>query len=274
MTGWNNKENLLLLFLTIICASLIHLASNTFNDYYDFIHGSDNKDTKITPFSGGSGLIVDGKLSSREVLLISIVLTAAALVTGLGVLNVSPANPLIVMLLGLAGFLLGFCYTASPFKLVYRGLGEVVIFIAFGPLPVLTAFYILGGELSNLPLIASLPPGIMTCAILWINQFPDFETDAQAGKTNLLVRMGTERGRYVYYALVGVSAGVICLGTYFGQLPNGSIWALLYLAPSGAASLLLHKNYDDGQKLVPAMGLTVAAQSVMTVLMIVAVIFQ
>lgn len=269
---WKSNNNLLLLSLLLIGAALIHLASNTFNDYFDYRKGSDSKETKVTPFSGGSGLLVEELLTPGEVLTLSFTLLLFALLAGFGVIYMSPASPGLIIALGTSGVLLGYCYTASPFQLAYRGAGEIAVFIAFGPLPVIAAYCILGGNTSQIPLLASLPPGIMTAAILWINQFPDFETDRNAGKCNLLVGLGLSKGRYVYYSLILIAAFFIWAAVHSGGLPLGSLWALTFLAPALAASVILHNNYGNVEKLVPAMALTIIANTLMSLIMVVTVL--
>ena len=258
----------LLLALTLLCGALIHLAANTFNDYFDFKSGCDSNKVTRTPFSGGSGLLPGEHLSAGEVLALSSALLLLAFLAGVAVLFLSPGNAWVILALGITSVLLGYEYTAPPLRLAYRGAGEIAIFIAFGPVPVTAACYIMGGELGITPLAASVPPGLMTTAIIWINQFPDYETDKMAEKRNLLIRMGREKGRSVYYALV-LLAGFSLVGhTWWGITPKWSIIGLAYLLAALPAAFILSKEFDNTSKLVPAMRLTIASQTLLTLLMI------
>ncbi len=261
-----------LILLTLLCGSLVHLASNTLNDYFDFASGADSKEVGLTPFSGGSGLLREEKLLPGEVLSLSIGLIVLALLSAGLILLLSPGKALVILAIGLTGLVLGIVYTAPPFKLSYRGLGEIAIFVTFGPIPVVGACYIASGTLSSASFVASLPFGLMTTAILWINQFPDFETDKRAGKRTLLVQMGPAKGRYVYLALLFLAALTLVVGVMLHHLPQKSLLGLFFLAPAIPAARILFKNFDAPEGLVPAMGLTIAAHAVLGILMIAGVV--
>ena len=261
-----------LILLTLFCGAFVHLASNTLNDYFDFKSGADSKEVRKTPFSGGSGLLTEGQLLPGEVLRLSVGLVVVALSLAGLIMLLSPGKGLVILALGMTGLLLGIAYTAPPFKLSYRGLGEVAIFLTFGPVPVLAAYYIAAGTLSIAPLSASLPLGLMTTAILWINQFPDFETDRKAGKRTLLVQAGPSKGRYVYLLLLILVALTLAGGVLFNHLPAKSLLGLLFLAPALPATRILFGNFNAPEGLVPAMGLTIAAQALLGILMIAGVV--
>ena len=266
--GWDKAGKLLLFALIILCGSLIHLASNTMNDYFDFKSGSDSPDTCKTPFSGGSGLMVEKLLVPGEVLILSICLLALAALTACVILYLSPGPPLFILLFGAAGVFLGYIYTAPPFSFVYRGLGELTIFLAFGPLTVCATYYILSGNISISPFLYPLAPGIMTTAILWINQFPDYETDKRAKKKTLVVQIGLSRSRYIYFILIALTATTLVVGSLYGQLPMKTLWALFFILPAIAAAIILHRHYLTPSRLIPAMASTIGAQTVLTLIMI------
>lgn len=268
------EGSILLLILTITCSALINLVTNTLNDYFDYMQGYDSEEAQRTPFSGGSGLIVNGFITTEEILRLSAVLIFSVLAAGLVILMLSPANPLIILLLGLAGIFLGYAYSAPPFSLSSRGMGEITVFLACGPLSVMTPYYIMSGSLSTMPLLASLPPGLMVTAILWINQFPDFETDREAGKKNLLVRMGREKGRLVYIILALTASLSLLFAGVSSHLPRESLWGLLFLISLIPAAGGLRKNFKDPLKLVPAMAITILSHIILTGTMIVAVIIS
>lgn len=267
--GWEKVDKLLLFGLIILCGSLIHLASNTMNDYFDFKGGSDSPDTCKTPFSGGSGLIVEKLLAPREVLILSICLLTMAALIGFTIIYLSPGTTLFILLFGAAGIFLGYAYTAPPFRFVYRGLGEFTIFLAFGPLTVCATYYILNGHISITPFLYSLAPGIMTTAILWINQFPDYETDKRAKKNTLVVQIGLSHSRYIYFILIALAAATLVVSSLYGPLPMKILWALLFILPALGAAIILHRHYRSPSRLIPAMASTIGAHTVLTLIMIV-----
>lgn len=265
---WEKTDKLLLFILIVLCGSLIHLASNTMNDYFDFKSGCDSPDTCKTPFSGGSGLMVEKLLVPREVFILSICLLTMAALAAFIIIYLSPGNPLFIILFGAAGIFFGYAYTAPPFKFVYRGIGELTIFLAFGPLAVCASYYILSGTISLAPFIYSIAPGIMTTAILWINQFPDYETDKRAEKKTLVVQIGLSRSRYIYYIFIALTATSLIVSSLYGQLPMKILWALLFILPIIPAIITLYRHYLSPAKLIPAMGLTIGAHTVLTLIMI------
>jgi 1,4-dihydroxy-2-naphthoate octaprenyltransferase len=112
-----------------------------------------------------------------------------------------------VILVGIAGLLCGFLYSAPPVKLSYRGLGEIFLFIAFGPLTVMGAYLCQTGNLDFFSFLISLPAGLMVLAILLVNEVLDLEWDAKAGKHTLMVRLGQGRG-YGLFLVVYLAAFV------------------------------------------------------------------
>ena len=114
---------------------------------------------------------------------------------------------------GLSGLFLGYFYTARPLRLVARrGLGELAIFLAFGPLLTLGTAYAISSEtigfLSNefyMLLSLGVPFGFLTTNILYINQFPDAESDAKTGKNHLVVTLGKKAARWGYLVILSLA---------------------------------------------------------------------
>ena len=154
---------------------------------------------RITPFSGGSRAIQDGNLSPGAVL--AMALFCFAVGVGVGIWLIWSGRPLII-LIGLLGLGAGWAYSAPPLQLMSRGWGEVVIFFAFGPLVTLGTFYVMSGSLSWPAFAVGTPQGFFIAAVIWINQFPDYEADRKTHKRNLVVRLGPALSRYLYCAIM------------------------------------------------------------------------
>ena len=114
-----------------------------------------------------------------------------------------------VIICALAGLFLGYFYTAPPLRLVARkGLGELTIFLTFGPLITIgTAFAIFNGDLNSTEhlincLYIGIPMGLLTTNILLINEFPDMESDQKTHKNHLVVTLGKKAGRWGYLVLL------------------------------------------------------------------------
>lgn len=233
-----------LLGLTLLAASLLHVGTNTGNDYFDYKSGTDDATRDyIIPYSGGSRSIQMGLISPRGMLTVSLVSFALGAVVAIPLI-LKAGWPLVVV--GVVGALSGFFYTAPPLRLCARkGLGELLVGLNFGPLMVAGSTLVQTGTLEPLAFLAGVPVGLLTTAILWINQFPDVEGDKATGKNNLVVVMGRARARYGYVVLVGGAFAFIAVMAILGALPLLSLIALpaMYLAVKAVQTMFRH-TYD------------------------------
>ncbi|MFP3854361.1 MAG: UbiA family prenyltransferase [Anaerolineales bacterium] len=223
--------------LAAIGGAALQVAANTFNDYFDWRSGTDpaNNDY-FQALSGGSRAIELGLISEQGTYLVG---AAAALVAALvgGVFTLVSGTG--ILLFGLAGLFSSYFYTAPPLRLVARrGLGELLIGLNFGPLMVAGTVYALTGSVSTMDFLVGLPIGLLTTAILWINEFPDAEADAATGKEHLVVVLGKDLARWGYLLLLVGAYGLIAVGVALGVAPA---WTLLaYLGLPFAARAVYH----------------------------------
>ncbi len=192
-------------FLTLLGVAGLHTGGNLINDYYDSF-GSDPLNRYATPFSGGSRVIQNGELSAETVR--NLAYASLALGAGCGLVLVFTGRPW-VALLGLFGLAAAYLYSAAPLQLMSKGLGEMTIFLAFGPMLTLGSWYALTGQVSAAGFYVGLPLAFLITAILWINEFPDLEADQAAAKEHLVVRLGLDRARQIYAFLM--LAPFVCL---------------------------------------------------------------
>ncbi len=192
-------------FLTVLGVAGLHTGGNLINDYYDSF-GSDPLNQYATPFSGGSRVIQNGEMSAVTVR--NLAYACLGLGVFCGLVLVSSGRPW-VALLGLFGLAAAYLYSAAPVQLMSKGLGEMTIFLAFGPILTLGAYYALTGSVSAAAFYLGLPLAFLITAILWINEFPDLEADRAAAKEHLVVRLGLDRARLVYAGLM--LAPFLCL---------------------------------------------------------------
>lgn len=252
------KAQVGLLLLTLLGVGLLHLGSNLFNDYCD-AKGSDPLNQKVTPFSGGSRVIQDGRMSSQAVLALAFCCFSGAIACALMLVLAGRPG---VLLVGGAGLLIGLIYSWGPWALMSRGLGELCIFLAFGPVLTWGAGYVFTGQFTWLGFWWGLPLGWLITAILWINQFPDYDADKKAGKNNLVVRLGLARSRIWYVMLMmapflSLVLLVECLGI------TGWIYMGLHGLPLAIrASVLAWRRYDDFEGIVPVQRHTILTHMV------------
>lgn len=185
-----------LFLLALLAIMALHAGANMANDYFDHISGNDWANKNPTPFSGGSRFIQNGILSPRATL--AAALSALALGAAIGIVIVLMTKSTFIVILGLAGLLGGFFYTAPPIRLGYRGVGEVIIGILFGLLPVYGAYYLQTEQIDALPLLPGAIVGILVFLIIFVNEFPDLPADAAVQKKTLVVLFGVAPSIWIY----------------------------------------------------------------------------
>ena len=212
------------LILTIFGIITLQLFSNLYNDYFDVKHGTDGlnneyfnagMNSKIlegAQISGGSRAIELGLISLKgtkklaNIMLLFTLFSLPILIYNSYIITNSFSNTISAIVIAFIGVFLGYFYTAKPLRLSARkGLGELTIFLTFGPLLTLgTAFAIssttidlFSTEFINFILLG-IPQGLLTTNILFINQFPDYTSDKLANKNNLVVLIGKKNSRWIY----------------------------------------------------------------------------
>ncbi|TFG30428.1 1,4-dihydroxy-2-naphthoate octaprenyltransferase [Candidatus Thorarchaeota archaeon] len=242
--------NWLWFILALIAGMSIHIGSNVANDYHDHKSGTDDINVDfVRPFTGGSRMIQEGLMTSREVLAEAILFYALGSILGI---YLSIIRGWIVLLLGLVGLLSGYFYTAPPFRLVSRGIGEVFIGLNFGLLMTLGAYYIQTQQLALEIALLAIPVALLISAVLFINEFPDHDADKSAGKYTLVVRLGKQRASKAYALLMTSVYLTIIIPSILNLTSWHSLIAIASfpLAVVGVKTALL--NYESSVGLIPA----------------------
>jgi len=134
----------------------------------------------------------------------------------------------------------------------YRGLGELFIFLDFGLLPVIGTCYVQTGRFDPESAMASVPVGLLIAAVLWINQFADYEADRAVDKRHWVVRLGRRRAAWVYAAMVVGALAAAPVGVVAGLMPAWTQLLLLLTPLAGFAIVTAVRHYDEPQALLPA----------------------
>lgn len=219
--------------LTLLGALAAHLAANVTNDVFDFQEGTDQVAQELkaqgTTFVTGSQPMMSGSVSPRAYRLTALALFGIALLCGLLLTLYRPW----AIAFGIAGFLLAFFYVAPPLKLAYRGrgLGELDIFLSFGLLPLLGAYYVQSGTITTTALLASIPIGLYTTAVLYFHHFLHWRADKMVSKITPIVALGERRARMVGIVLLFVIAITLILDALLGVFPWYSIMAIVTIVP-------------------------------------------
>jgi 1,4-dihydroxy-2-naphthoate octaprenyltransferase len=151
-----------------------------------------------------------------------------------------------ILWLGLAGFLSGLFYTAPPFKFSSRkGMGELLIGLNFGPLMVAGSALVQTGQLLPEAFLAGIPIGLLIAAVVYMNEFPDHDSDKQTGKNTLIVVFGPEKARFGYVALVASAFISIVVMALNGIFPKLTLITLISAYFGITATTTLYKHYNS-----------------------------
>ncbi len=236
--------------VALVAVYCIEIGKNAVNEYVDYLSGVDRfiPPDKRTPFSGGKKTIVDGKLTLTEVVIIAVITFLIAGGIGLYIISFKEIR---VLWIGIAGILLSIVYSLPPFKLVYRGLGEVTVGLTFGPLIVLGIYCLQTGKIDLPALLISIPIGILIANVLWINQFPDYEADLKGNKRNWVVRLGKEKSVKIFAILFLIAYLWFIL---LAVVLRNAFWllGLISIPLAIRAVRVAQQHYDDIPKLTEA----------------------
>lgn len=200
----------------LVCALLIQIGTNLANDYFDYVKGVDVAGRKGPMRVAQSGLISLSKLR------IGIALTFAFAAT-IGIyLVIAGGWPILVV--GLASLVSALAYTGGPFPIGYHGLGDLFVFLFFGLAAVCGTYFVQAQEITLTVVVAAIPVGALTVAILVINNLRDIETDRKTGKRTLAVTIGLKYTRLEYVLLLAVAYAAPPLFLVAGW---SSVWVLL-----------------------------------------------
>ncbi|MFC1493011.1 1,4-dihydroxy-2-naphthoate polyprenyltransferase [candidate division KSB1 bacterium] len=227
-------------FLALFGAVMIQIGTNFANDYHDYKKGADTKERK-----GPVRVTQAGLIKPETVKKAYLIVFLFALLSGLYLVY---RGGIPILTIGLLSILFGILYTAGPFPLGYHGLGEIFVLIFFGPVAVGGTYYVQTLEITRSVLIAGLAPGLISTAILTVNNLRDIETDKKTGKRTLAVRFGIKFAR-IEYLLTMVSAFLIPPAVFL--LTKENLYTVISSAMLLAAVPVIREVFieSDGEKL-------------------------
>jgi len=240
--------------LAILVIILIEIGKNGVNEYYDYKSGADLYVAPIdrTQFSGGKKVIVEGLLTLPQVGWISFICLFASIILAFPLLIYSDR----IIWFGIAGIFLSIAYSMPPFKLCYRGLGEITVGLTFGPIIVVGAYFLQSNRIDTAPILLSIPLAFLIANVLWINEIPDVEADRKAGKMNLVARKGRSKALNGY-KLLFISAYLSILLCAILLKNQIYLAALITSLLAFKAVRIARDHVMDTQKLTAANGLTI-----------------
>ena len=200
------------MFICLLFACLMQVAANFINDLYDFLKGSDRSDRL-----GPERACAQGWISVNAMKTGIIIVLVSACFCGLSLLVFG--RPEVLVAIGLGCVVFAFLYTTL---LSYCGLGDVLVLLFFGLVPVMGTYYVQAGTVTSETVLVAVVCGVVTDTLLILNNYRDRDTDRRDGKRTLVAILGERFGRYAY-----LMAGIIGCGLCLLLLLDGRVWAAL-----------------------------------------------
>jgi 1,4-dihydroxy-2-naphthoate octaprenyltransferase len=219
--------------LSLISGVLLHAATNLTNDYYDVKSGVDTREVSTAQYRPHP--LLEGKLEPRKVLWAALILYATAAVIGLALVAV---RGLPILWIGLAGTFAGLTYTAPPLKYKYSALGEISVFLMWGPLMVLGSYFVQRQCFSAGAFWISLPFGVLVALVLLANNIRDVSHDREKGILTIPIVIGRRNGLRLYLALLILAYSGTVVMSLTGPL---NLWSLIVLISLPLAVRLLRR---------------------------------
>jgi 1,4-dihydroxy-2-naphthoate octaprenyltransferase len=242
----------------LLGAIFIQVGTNLSNDYSDARRGADTED-RLGPVRVTAG----GLVPPRQVLIATYVSFGLAVLCGVYLVAVAGW---VILLIGAASILAGVLYTGGPRPYGYEGLGELFVFLFFGVVAVTGSHYAQTEDLTWEAFALAVPVGFLASAILVVNNVRDLETDRRAGKRTLAVRLGRDRARGLYAAMVYGAFVTAPIPWILGSL---SAWLFLpwVVLPLAVSLVRTVRNHTDGPTLNAALGRTGMLQLLFCILL-------
>ena len=228
---------------------LVLAAVEFFNEYFDAKYGGDRI------FSGQARAI------PKSFFAFGILAVCLGFIVGL-YLTIQAGWP--VMLFSFFGFLGAYFYVGTPVRWAYRGLGELVIGLCYGPFMVLGSYYVQAETVRFVPFFASLICGMSVFCIAVLNEIPDYHQDMLVGKRNLVVRLGKQKAMVLWKVSLAVLFALLILGVVMKTIPAAAIVAAATLPWVLKSVSVVEKNYDNPKVFLCAVNTMVVTHIVIT----------
>ena len=194
--------------LCLIFALLAQILSNTANEYFDYLKGTD-KPGRVGPRRG----VTEGDISPRTLRNVVIGLLIATGVVGCGLI---PYGGWWLLPAGIVIALAALAYSTGPYPLSYHGLGELMVFIFFGIVPVNLTYYVMSLRFDPLVFLSSFTIGLLGVNVLLVNNYRDVDEDREAGKRTSVVIFGRRPAALAYL-----------INGYTGMAMLSALWVMI-----------------------------------------------
>lgn len=211
----DGQFSLFLFLIGLIGLLFVLIGVEAFNEFFDWRMGTDRV-FQLNPKPVANSTFFIGIVAFFIALIVAIYLTLE-----LGV-------PIII--LSFIGFFAAFSYLGPPLKLAYRGSGEIVIALSYGPFMMLGSYYIQTQRMDFTPLFLSIIPALLLFGISILNEVPDYFQDKLVGKRNICVRIGQKNVVRLYGGILALFYVTLLVGLFSGRFPHLA-WLVLFCLP-------------------------------------------
>ena len=261
LAKWHHHFQWVPALLCLAFALLAQIASNTANEYFDYLRGTDNPG-RVGPRRG----VTEGDIRPKTLRNVTFGLLALAGVVGCGLI---PYGGWWLLPVGIIIALAALAYSTGPYPLSYHGLGELTVFIFFGLVPVNLTYYVMALRFDPLVVLFSITIGLLGVNVLLVNNYRDVEDDREAGKKTQTVLKGRPATAFAY--LLNGYTGMAILAVFWVMIVMGKVlplWTLLipvlYLVMH---TVTWHRlKHRDGAALNPLLGATACNMLIFTIL--------
>jgi len=263
LATWHHRFQWIPALLCLAFALLAQIASNTANEYFDYLHGAD-KPGRVGPRRG----VTEGDIKPVTLRNVTFSLLALAAIVGCGLI---PYGGWWLLPVGIVIVLGALAYSTGPYPLSYHGLGELTVFIFFGIIPVNLTYYVMALRFDPLVILFSIAIGLMGVNVLLVNNYRDVEDDRQAGKKTQTVMRGRPATAFAYFLNGYTAMAILTAFWVMIVIAKGRIlplWTLaipvLYLVMHTVTWNRLRRR--DGAALNPLLGETARNMLIFTLL--------
>ena len=219
--------------ITLVGTVFLHAATNLINDYYDVKSGVDTREVATAQYRPHP--LVEGKLPAEQVKLAAYTLYGISAMIGI---YLAASRGWALLWIGLTGAFASLTYTAPPLKYKYSALGEISVFLMWGPLMVISAYFVQRQAFSLNAFWISIPFGALVALVLLANNIRDINHDQNKGILTLAIVLGQQKGLLLYRWLIISAYLAILLMSIFGPL---YLWSLIVLLSLPLALRLLRQ---------------------------------
>lgn len=238
--------------LTLLTALFLQILSNLANDYGDSKHGADHDGRK-----GPKRAVQSGKITADQMLVGIKIFVVLSLITGIALLyscmQVIGINGVITLfIIGIAAIIAAIAYTNGKRPYGYMGLGDISVFIFFGLIAVCGTYYLLVGTINALIFLPATSCGLFSVGVLNLNNMRDIDSDIEAGKNSIPVRLGFAKSKIYHYVIIVLA--LLCsliFVMFYKELPTLTNLSFVACFPLFLKQLFTVKNTTDKIKLDP-----------------------